>query len=131
MKRKFTSFLSLVATLLLSLFCFFACNENVDPVAITISQTVGENATLLEVMQEQKSAGELDFEMENGMIVQIGETKNTTNSFWMLYTTDAENANAQWGTFEWNGETLGSAMFGAETLVVKQGETYVWVYQSF
>ena len=131
MKRKFISFFSAVAVLLLSLFCLVGCNENVDPVVITISQTVSENTTLLEVMQEQKSAGELDFQMENGMVVQIGTTKNTTNSFWMLYTTDAENANAQWGTFEWNGEMLGSAILGAETLVVKQGETYVWVYQSF
>lgn len=131
MKRKFISLLSLAATLLLSVCCFFACNENVEPVVITISQTVSENTTLLEVMEEQKSAGDLHFKIENGLIVQIGTTKNTTNSFWMLYTTDTENANAQWGTFAWNGETLGSAILGAETLVVKQGETYVWVYQSF
>ncbi len=120
-----------MAILLFSLFCFVGCNENVEPVVITISQSVSENTTLLAVMQQQKNAGELDFEMENGMIVQIGEAKNTTNSFWMLYTTDTENANEQWGTFAWNGETLGSALLGAETLVVKQGEAYVWVYQSF
>ena len=131
MKRKLISFVILLATALLSVFCSVACGDNVGPVVITVSQAVEENTTLLEVMQEKKTAGEFDFQMENGMIVQIGETKNSTNSFWMLYTTDAENANAQWGTFVWKGETLGSAVLGADTLVVKQGETYVWVYQSF
>ena len=131
MKRKLISFVSLLTTVLLSVFCFVACGDSVEPVAITVSQAVEEDTTLLEVMQEKKTTGELDFQIENGMIVQIGTTKNTTNSFWMLYTTDAENANAQWGTFEWNGETLGSAIVGADTLVVKQGETYVWVYTTF
>ena len=131
MKRKLISFITLLATALLSLFCLVACSDNVGPVAITVSQAVEENTTLLKVMQEKKTAGELDFQMENGMIVRIGETKNSTNSFWMLYTTDEENANTQWDTFTWKGETLGSAVLGADTLVVKQGETYVWVYQSF
>ena len=131
MKRKFISFLTFLAILACSLFCFVACGDNVEPVAITVFQAVEENTTLLEVMQKKKTAGEFDFQMENGMIVQIGETKNSTNSFWMLYTTDTENANTQWGTFVWKGETLGSAIAGADTLVVKQGETYVWVYQSF
>ncbi len=131
MKRKLISFITLLATLLVSAFSFLACGDNVEPVAITISQAVEENTTLLKVMEEKKAAGELDFQMENGMIVRIGETKNGTNSFWMLYTTDEENANEQWGTFEWNGETLASAVLGAEALVVKQGETYVWAYQTF
>ncbi len=131
MKRKLISFITLLATLLVSFFCLVACGDTAEPVAITVSQTVAENTTLLEVMQEKKRAGELDFQMENGMLVQIGETKNGTNSYWMLYTTDKENANEQWGTFEWKGETLGSAILGADTLVVKQGETYVWVYQTF
>ena len=131
MKRKLISFLNLLATVFLSVFCFVACGGNVEPVAITVSQAVEENTTLIEVMQEMKTAGEFDFQMENGMIVEINGKTNTTNSFWMLYTTDAENANTHWGTFEWNGKTLGSAIVGADTLVVKQGETYVWVYQSF
>ena len=133
MKRKLISFVALLATVLLSVFCF-ACNGNdgnVEPVVITVSQTVEENTTLLEVMQTKKAAGELDFQMENGMIVQMNATKNTMNTFWMLYTTDTENANAEWGTFEWNGKMLGSAIAGANTLVVKQGETYVWVYKTF
>ena len=131
MKRKLISFVTLLATAFLSVFCLIACGDNVEPVAITLSQAVEENTTLLEVMQERKTAGELDFQMENGMVVEINGTKNTTNSFWMLYTTDKDNANEQWGKFEWKGETLGSAVVGAETLVVKQGETYIWVYQSF
>lgn len=132
MKRKFISLVTLLATVLLSVFCFVACGEeNVEPVAITVSQTVEENTTLLQVMQEKKTAGELDFKMENGMLVEINGTSNTTNSYWMLYTSDENNSNAEWGTYEWNGEMLGSAIAGADTLVVAQGETYLWVYTSF
>ena len=130
MKRKFISFITLFLAVLCSALCFVACG-NAEPVAITAPQTVEEGTTLLALMEEQKTAGELDFEMKDGLIIEINGTKNTTNSFWMLYTTDEENANTDWGTFEWNGETLGSAVLGADTLVVAQGETYVWVYEKF
>ena len=131
MKRKFISLVTLFLAVICSALCFIACGGENQPVAITAPQTVEEGTNLLDIMQEQKMAGELAFEIENGMIVEINGTKNTTNSFWMLYTSDEKNANAEWGTFEWKGETLGSAVAGADTLIVAQGETYVWVYQKF
>ena len=132
MKRTRISFITLFLSLFLSVFCFVSCGGGeTKPVAITVTQTVTAETTLLEVMQAEQDAGKLTFEVQNGMVSSINGTANTTNSFWMLYTTDENNANAEWGTYEWNGETLGSAVAGAETLVVVQGETYVWVYQTF
>ena len=48
----------------------------------------------------------------------------------MLYTSDENNANNAWGTIEYKGKVYGSALFGAETLIVKDGYTYVWVFKS-
>ncbi len=131
MKRRILSCVTLLATVILSAFCLVACNKEVEPVVITVSETVTAETTLLDVMNERKTDGDLQFEMKNGMITSLNGTANTTNSYWMLYTSDAANANAEWGTYEYNGETLGSAVLGAGELVVTQGETYVWVYQTF
>ena len=49
----------------------------------------------------------------------------------MLYTSDTENANADWGKFDNNGEIYGSAALGAETLAVKENCVYVWAYETF
>lgn len=131
MKRKILSFVTLLATVILSTFCLVACDKEVQPVVITVSEPVTVETTLLDIMNERKTEGELQFEITNGMITSLNGTANTTNSYWMLYTSDASNANAEWGTYEYNGETLGSAVLGASALVVAQGETYVWVYQTF
>ena len=65
------------------------------------------------------------------MVVSVNGIANADPSYWMLYTSDADNANAAWGTAEYKGEKYGSAMFGAEKLKIKNGEIYIWVYQSF
>ena len=123
-----------MSTLLYVLMCCMglsACKgEKPDDVVITVENAL-ENQTLLSYMQEMQEDGTITFAMKNGMVAGLNGTSNTTKSFWMLYTTDAENANRAWGTYTYNGETLGSAILGAENLVVKNGETYVWVYQTF
>ena len=50
---------------------------------------------------------------------------------WNKLKVSEEMANTAWGTYEYNGETLGSAIVGAEALPVVDGEVYIWVYQSF
>ena len=89
--------------------------------------------TLLEYMEILKADGELDFEISAGMITSINGIDNPADfsSCWMLYTSDAENSNASWGTVEYKEKEYASAMYGAETLKIKQGCTYVWVYKSF
>ncbi len=90
-----------------------------------------DGKTLLAVMEGLQEAGELTFTISDGMVTSINGTSQTTSSYWMLYTSDAENANEQWGTFEYEGETLGSAIYGAGELTVKEGCIYLWAFESF
>ena len=82
-------------------------------------------------MQSEKEQNKLDFAIEDSMVVSIDGIKNTTNTYWMLYTDDAENANDAWGTIEHDGKTYASATLGAESLVIAKDCTYIWVYTKF
>ena len=93
--------------------------------------SITNDTTLLDYMNSLKQSGELEFEIANGMVVSVNGIANADPSYWMLYTSDADNANAAWGTAEYKGEKYGSAMFGADKLKIKNGEIYSWVYQSF
>ena len=88
---------------------------------------------LIDYMQQLKDKGELEFTLQNGMITSINSIDNPADfsSCWMLYTSDEENSNAAWGTVEYDGKEYGSAVVGAETLEIKAGQLYIWVYQSF
>lgn len=94
--------------------------------------TISKDTTLLDYMKSLKNDGELVFEINNGMIVSINGIANPSDwsSCWMLYTSDDSNANTAWGTIEYNGKVYGSAILGAESLTVKDGCTYVWVFKS-
>ena len=89
--------------------------------------------TLMDYMQNLKEKGELEFAISNGMITSINGIDNPADysSCWMLYTSDADNANAAWGTVEYDGQEYGSAISGAEALKIKPDQLYIWVYKSF
>ena len=89
--------------------------------------------TLMDYMETLKEKGELEFSISNGMITSINGIDNPADysSCWMLYTSDEDNANAAWGTAEYEGEEYGSAISGAETLKIKPDQLYIWVYKSF
>lgn len=128
MKRKIPAVFLLLLTVVFSAVCLFSCKEkDAKPVVITVEEPVATGTTLVEYMDLQG----IDYKISNGMVTELDGTKNSTKSFWMLYTTDETNANTAWGTYEYNGATLGSAVLGAGELLVAQGETYVWVYQTF
>ena len=88
---------------------------------------------LIEYMEKLKEKGELEFQVENGMITSINGIDNPVDfsSCWMLYTSDEANANASWGTVEYDGKQYGSAVSGAETLKIKPDQLYIWVFKSF
>ena len=140
MKRKFISFISLLAAVILCVCCMVSCGGKVkaivldnyeDLVAIKIVETDGK-ATLYDAMKELKKEDKIFFEADaTGMITKIGEVENGTNSYWMLYTTDEEFSNAEWGTCTYAGQELKSAILGAAGLSVKADEIYVWQYQTF
>ena len=65
------------------------------------------------------------------MVTEINGRANTTNSYWMVYTSDEAHANAEWGVMEYEGKEYGSATLGAESLPLAAGGTYIWAYQTF
>ena len=65
------------------------------------------------------------------MVTSINGITQTANTYWMLYTSDEDNANTGWGTYDYDGKSLGSAIYGAESLTVKDGCVYVWVFTKF
>ena len=131
MKRKVAIFLATLCSLVAVCVGLVACQKGEVQDVVIVVENATQEQTLLSHMQDLQEEGQLSFTLKNGMVTKMNGTSNSTNSFWMLYTTDTENANSACGTYEYNGQTLGSAISGAETLVVKNGETYVWTYQTF
>lgn len=144
-KRKTVSFISLLFSAILCLFAF-ACQPSNGQAKTVISVAAKEEKLvalyceetdggdmLINAMDDLKAADKLQFEIVGGMVTSIGGVANAADysACWMLYTTDAELSNAEWGTVEYDGKTLGSAIVGAEGLPVKAGEYYVWSYQTF
>lgn len=88
---------------------------------------------LIEYMNQLAQQGELECTIADGMITSINGIENPADfsSCWMLYTSDAENSNTAWGTVEYEGVEYGSAVSGAEVLKIKEGQLYIWVFQSF
>lgn len=107
-----------------------------DHVIIKITQEALDGATdmtLMDYMTKLKEKGDLEFSISDGMITSINGIDNPADysSCWMLYTSDADNANAAWGTVEYEGKEYGSAISGAEALKLKADQLYIWVYKSF
>ncbi|MGN0807407.1 MAG: hypothetical protein ACI4MN_03040 [Candidatus Coproplasma sp.] len=99
-------------------------------VAITIVEA-SQNTSLLNAMECAQDEEKLTFTISDGMVTSINGTANANNCYWMLYTSDAENANTAWGTYVYEGQEFGSSVLGAESLTVKVGCIYVWVYTQF
>ena len=144
MKRKLNIIFSLLLNSIL-IFCFLtACEKQKGTATAIVEQTTEtmlvikineaeENTTLLSVMETLRTEEKLSFETVSGMVNSINGKANTADycSCWMLYTSDSEMANTEWGTIEYNGNTYGSAILGAETLTVIANAYYIWIYQSF
>lgn len=88
---------------------------------------------LIDYMNKLVEDGELACTIQNGMVTSINGIENPADfsSCWMLYTSDAENANTAWGTVEYEGTEYGSSISGAEALKIKPGQLYIWVFQTF
>ena len=142
MKRKIVSLL--LTFLSLFMVAFAACEKEtgspawfgLEVVSITETEVVfrgvgNSNGWLSESMELLKKNGKLTYEISGGMVTSINGKANSANEFWMLYTSDTEMANTAWGTYEYEGQTLGSAIVGAEALPVVDGGIYIWAYQGF
>lgn len=143
MKRKIYLLFTFLLTLVISVFAFASCNKEGEAKAEIVSKTesmvvikVNETegfATLLDAMEYLKNEGELTFELTGGMVSSIEGKANPADwsACWMLYTSDAEMANTEWGTITYDSNVYGSAILGAESLSVSVGEYYIWSYVSF
>lgn len=137
MKRKFMSFIALLTAVFLSAFALFGCTKTVqidgDFVVITARDVV-ENTTVLDYMKRLKADGELVFEFADGdygaYITSMNGVANDNDSYWILYTSDTEYATTEYKA-EYDGTAYGQATLGASSLTVKEGETYIWYYQTF
>lgn len=139
-------FLNTIIVISLSFFIFsiFGCSSK-EPLVIKESDTyivitasneqmdITNTTTLVDYMNSLKADGQLTFEINNGMVSSVNGIDNPSDwsSCWMLYTSDLDNANSAWGTIEYNGNIYGSAILGAESLIIKDGCIYIWVFQSF
>ena len=133
----------LAAVTLMSLLLLPGCKS--EPLVIKESDTcivlrvteeaMGGNADLLliDYMDQLVKSGKMTCTIQNGMVTSINGIDNPADfsSCWMLYTSDEENANAAWGTVDFEGKQYGSAISGAEVLKVKPGQLYIWVFKSF
>ena len=142
MKKIFNAIIAI--TLSVIGFSFFGCSSK-EPLVIKESDTyivitvsnkqmnITNTTTLVDYMNSLKDAGQLTFEINNGMVSSVNGIDNPSDwsSCWMIYTSDTDNANSAWGTIEYNGNIYGSAILGAESLMVKDGCIYIWVFQSF
>ncbi|MDE6791331.1 MAG: DUF4430 domain-containing protein [Clostridia bacterium] len=130
-------FFALIASLIAVFACCFAvaCNGNNGPDTVVITANDSsfdfDGKTLKDYMDELEERGELTYTVSNGMVTEINGKSQTLNSYWMLYTSDTENASTEWGTFEYEENLYGSATSGVESLVVKEGCIYIWAYQTF
>ena len=88
---------------------------------------------LIDYMDGLVKSGKMTCTIQDGMVTSINGIDNPADysSCWMLYTSDEENANAAWGTVDFEGKQYGSAISGAETLKIKPGQLYIWVFKSF
>lgn len=130
-----------VAILIISAICMCSCKETqsesnyVYPVVIVADSGVCEitsTTTLGKYMQKLQISGCIDYVSNNGMYEGFLNKNNdaTTNTYWMLYTDDAEFGDETWGVFDYGNKKLLSATVGADQLIVKQGCYYVWVYKT-
>lgn len=73
----------------------------------------------------------LAFDAPTGFIKSINGIEPPTNSYWMVFTDDADSSNAEWGTFDWEGKTYNSASLGITDLPVKANATYIFTIITF
>ena len=138
MKKFLTLALTLMVMLTATLFT--ACKKEPlivsesDTYVIVKVETDKTDLTLANYMASLEDYADM-FVIENGMVVSINGIENAADwsACWMIYTNDYSEdcSNAAWGTLEHNGETFNSASFGAESLIVKNGCSYIFIYQTF
>ena len=137
--KKFLS-LVLALTLAFTIAVLTSCKK--EPLVIKESDTyvvinVETDETDLTLASYMASLSEYKdmFVINNGMVVSINGIENASDwsACWMIYTDDYREdfSNSAWGTIVYKEKTYNSTAFGAESQIVKDGCTYIFVYQTF
>ena len=111
----------------------FLVVETTETSVIIKVNKADDNQTVLDVMQALQAEGKMSYTLSGTMVTAINGKENAADwSFcWMLYTSDSEMANSEWGTFTYNENVYGSAILGAEAMPVIDGAYYIWAYVAF
>jgi hypothetical protein len=64
-------------------------------------------------------------------ILVIDNITLSGNQFFAIYTSDAENSDVAWGTYQYGGTTINSASWGVTSLPVKDGCVYVFAISAW
>ena len=132
-KRMLGALLTLVISALTLASCTqepLVIYDSETTIVIRCEETDGEKI-LIDYMKELRAEGKLEFIIDDGMITSINGIENPADfsSCWMLYTSDADNANSAWGTVLYKDVEYGSAILGAESLKMKEGCIYIWAFK--
>lgn len=88
--------------------------------------------TLEQYMQAMQTNGGITYTAESGMIVSVnGFSPSQQNEYWFIYTSLDDYSNVEWGTYEYEGDTLGSATLGFGALPCVEGETYALILSTY
>ena len=113
-----------------------------ESVVMSIQETDGE-ANAFNALESLKEQGKITFEFVdstygayvtsiNGKAeMVISSTLNSSEGYtWSFYTSDMEYA-YDYQSIEIDGRVCGLSSLGASSLIVKEGELYVWVYEYY
>ena len=138
MKKLFT--LLLTITLAITCTLITACKKEPlvvkdgDNYVIVNAETSKTDLTLAGYIDSLDDYADM-FIIEGGMITSIDGVANSyqDNSYWMIYTNDysEEVSFAGYGTIEYNGVEYYQTILGVESLIIKNGYTYIFYYQTF
>lgn len=148
--KKFQKTIALAALLVLVLTMALCACDN-GTAAATVVETAEKyvviraektGGSLEDAMAQLQSDGKLQYETTIG---QYGATLQSVNGyspdsskyeFWAIYTTLTEYegvsySDVNWGTFEYDGKTLGSASYGASGMPMIEGHLYVLAISTY
>ena len=156
MKRKITYFISIVASFVVSVCMFAGCSlfsqsssssravevppeakflvvETTETCVVIKVNKADDNQTVLGVMQALQTEGKMSYTLSGTMVTAINGKENPADfsACWMLYTSDSEMANSEWGTYTYNENVYASAILGANAMPVIDGAYYIWAYVAF
>lgn len=93
---------------------------------------ITETTTLRQYMDAMAENGGIEYEADNGMITSVnGIEPQSDNEYWFIYTSLGDYSNTEWGTYEYEGQTLGSATLGFGDLPCVEGETYALIISAY